>query len=230
MMRLVSLTFFGENRASDHVRHHIHESPATMTVPLVVLAALSVVGGWIGWPHFLGGANTFERWLEPVFAGGAGEAAAHGAAAAGEVAVHGGAVVAHAGGAGTEWLLMGLSLAIAAAGLAAGWWVYGRRPQLADRWRGLGRGLPYRLLANKYFVDEAYDAALIRPGFAFSRRVLWRWVDAGLIDGLLVNGSALAVAVTGAVLRLAQNGMLRFYAWAFAVGATAFVLYLTIRS
>jgi NADH-quinone oxidoreductase subunit L len=217
MMRLVSLTFFGENRASNQVRHHIHESPATMTAPLVILAALSVVGGWIGWPHFLGGSNRFERWLEPVFAGGSG---AHGAPALAE----------HAAGAGPEWLLMGLSLGIAASGLLAGWWVYGRRPKLADAWRGAAGGIPYRVLANKYWVDEAYEAAIIRPGHVFARRVLWRWVDAGLIDGIIVNGAAMAVAVTGTVLRVFQNGLVRFYAWAFAVGATVFVLYLTIRS
>ncbi len=86
------------------------------------------------------------------------------------------------------------------------------------------------MLANKYWVDEAYEAAIIRPGYALSRRVLWRWIDAGLIDGVIVNGAAMAVAVTGAVLRVFQNGLVRFYAWAFAVGATVFVLYLTIRS
>ncbi len=227
MMRLVSLTFFGENRASDHVRQHIHESPATMTAPLVILAALSVVGGWIGWPHFLGGSNRFERWLEPVFTSGGG---AHGAPALAEHAAEGAQGVAHAASAGPEWLLMFLSLGIAASGLLAGWWVYGRRPKLADVWRGLAGGIPYRMLANKYWVDEAYEAAIIRPGHVFARRVLWRWVDAGLIDGIIVNGAAMAVAVTGSVLRVFQNGLVRFYAWAFAVGATVFVLYLTIRS
>ncbi len=248
MARLFTLTFLGENRASDHVRHHIHESPRTMTVPLVVLAALSVAGGWIGWPHFLGGSNRFERWLEPVFHASAEAAPGHGAGllraveggAAGETAaaLAAGAHAAHDAAAGAghggetalEFALAGASLAWAALGLALGWWVYGRRASLADAWRRVGGGVPYRVLANKYYVDELYDAALIRPGHAFSRRVLWRWVDVGLIDGILVNGTAVAVAITGAVLRLFQNGLVRFYAWAFAAGAAAFVVYLTIRS
>ena len=242
MMRLVVLTFGGENRASEPVRAHIHESPATMTAPLVALAVLSLAGGWIGWPHFLGGANHFERWLEPVFhlEQAAEPAAAHAAAAAaphaagagaGEAAHAVGEAAAHAvHAAGPEWTLMFVALAVAALGLLGGWWVYGRRVNLADAWRRLAGGTPYRVLANKYYVDELYDAALVRPGHALARRVLWRWVDAGLIDGLLVNGSALAVAMAGSVLRLFQNGLLRFYAYAFALGAAAFVLYLTFSS
>ena len=154
----------------------------------------------------------------------------HGTPALAEHAAAGAQGVAHAAGAGPEWLLMFLSLGIATSGLLAGWWVYGRRPKLADAWRGAAGGIPYRVLANKYWVDEAYEAAIIRPGHVFARRVLWRWVDAGLIDGIIVNGAAMAVAVTGTVLRVFQNGLVRFYAWAFAVGATVFVLYLTIRS
>ncbi len=121
-----------------------------------------------------------------------------------------------------------MTTAIAALGLRAGWWIYTRRTSLADAWRRAGRGLPYRVLANKYYVDELYGAALVRPGHALANRVLWKWIDVGVIDGLLVNGSALAVAVTGAVLRLFQNGLVRFYAYAFVVGATVFVVYLSL--
>jgi NADH-quinone oxidoreductase subunit L len=212
MMRLTVLTFWGENRASDEVRVHIHESPKVMTGPLVALAVLTVVGGWIGWPHFLGGGNLLERWLEPVFAAAA---AAPGAEPA----------PAHPG---LEWPLALAATGIAVAGLLLGWWVYSRRASLADAWRRVAGGVPYRVLANKYFVDEAYDAALVRPGHIFAKRVLWRWIDVGVIDGLLVNGAALAVSVTGALLRLFQNGLVRFYAYAFMVGATAFVLYLAV--
>ena len=223
MMRLVSMTFLGENRAPDAVRSHIHESPPTMTVPLVVLAILSVVGGWIGVPEFMGGSNRFARWLAPVFAGGG-----HGAAPAGHAEAH--AAAAHAPApVATEWTLAGVSLALALLGLLLGWWIYSRRTELADGLRRLAGGRPYRLLANKYYVDEAYEAVFIRPGYAVSEKVLWRGLDVGLIDGLLVNGSALLVAVTSAVLRLLQNGMLRFYAWMMAAGAVAFMLYLTLR-
>jgi NADH-quinone oxidoreductase subunit L len=213
------------------VQHHIHESPATMTLPLVVLAVLSVVGGWIGWPHFLGGQNRFERWLEPVFhstpaAHAAGEAAAgHGAAV--EPLAHA-APVAHAGSAGLEWSLMAIALAVGLLGLALGWWVYSRRISIADAMRRMAGGSVHRALANKYWVDELYDAVLLRPGYALSRRVLWQWIDKGLIDGLLVNTSARIVALTGGLLRTFQNGLLRSYAYAFAVGVAVFVLYLTL--
>ncbi len=231
MMRLVVLTFHGENRASSEVRHHIHESPWTMTMPLVVLAVLSVVGGWIGWPAMLGGGNWFERWLEPVFAGGhhvaalagggAGEALAHG----GEAAAHGGA---HAG-LGLERGLAAASLVWGLLGLSLGFLVYSRRTKVADTMRGIAGGWPYRVLLNKYYVDEAYDGAFIRPGFRLSKNVLWKGVDAGIIDGLLVNGSALVVAVCGSLLRLFQNGLVRFYAWSFTVGVAVFVVYLSLR-
>ncbi|MBK7770165.1 MAG: NADH-quinone oxidoreductase subunit L [bacterium] len=234
MMRLVVLTFHGENRASHEVRHHIHESPLSMTLPLVVLAVLSVVGGWIGWPAFLGGANHFEHWLAPVFAGGGHEvaaAAAHGgeALAHGAAAAHG-AAEAHGGGhVALERGLAAASLAWGLLGLTLGFIVYSRRTKVADAVRGLAGGWPYRVLLNKYYVDEAYQGAFIRPGFRLSKTVLWKGVDAGVIDGLLVNGSALVVAVIGSLLRLLQNGLVRFYAWSFTVGVAVFVVYLSLK-
>jgi NADH-quinone oxidoreductase subunit L len=231
MMRLVVLTFHGQNRASAEVRHHIHESPWTMTLPLVVLAVLSVVGGWIGWPAFLGGGNWFESWLAPVFAGTGHAAAAvagHGAAAAG----HGGEALAHGGGHGQVALERGLaaaSLVWGLLGLSLGFLVYSRRTKVADSMRNLAGGWPHRILLNKYYVDEAYDGAILRPGFRLSKTVLWKGVDAGVIDGLLVNGTALVVAVVGSLLRLLQNGLVRFYAWSFSVGVAVFVVYLSLR-
>jgi len=214
MMRLLVLTFFGENRASHEVQSHIHESPWTMTLPLVVLAVLSIAGGWIGIPHFMGGGAHFEQWLEPVFAGGQHAAeAAHGAEA-----VHHDTTL--------EWILAGASLAWGILGLLLGWVVYMRRLGLAEGARRLAGGFPYRVLENKYYLDEAYEATFIRPGYRLSRSVLWKGIDAGLIDGLLVNGSALAVAVLGSLVRLFQNGMVRFYAWSITAGLTVFVLYL----
>jgi NADH-quinone oxidoreductase subunit L len=239
MMRLVVLTFFGQNRASEEVRRHIHESPATMTLPLIVLAVLSVVGGWIGWPHFLGGRNRFERWLEPVFHGEPGAQIGHAAggpltdttAMLHQVLVETPYAAGQEITQGTqELILMLASVGIGLLGLALGYWIYTRRIQVVDRLRRLAGGGPYRVLANKYYVDEAYDAAFIKPGYALSRRILWKWIDEGLIDGLLVNGSALCVAITGAVLRLFQNGMIRFYAYTFVLGVTAFILYLTLAT
>jgi len=208
-------------------------------MPLVVLAVLSVVGGWIGWPAFLGGSNHFEHWLAPVFAGGGHEAVAavaeHGAAAAGhgaEAAAHGAEAAAHGGGHGDVALERGLaaaSLVWGLLGLSLGFLVYSRRTKVADGMRNLAGGWPYRILLNKYYVDEAYDGAILRPGFRLSKTVLWKGVDAGVIDGLLVNGSALVVAVVGSLLRLLQNGLVRFYAWSFTVGVAVFVVYLSLK-
>jgi len=222
MMRLVAMTFYGENRASEEVKSHIHESPATMTVPLIVLAVLSIVGGWIGWPHFLGGGAWFETWLEPVFSGGHGAHAAVGHAAD---AAHGAGHAAH--DVAMEWTLAGASLAWGLLGLLAGWFVYTKKLATADSFKKFAGGFPHKVLLNKYYVDEGYEAAFIRPGFRLSKSVLWKVIDAGLIDGLLVNGSALVVAVIGSVLRIFQNGMIRFYAWSFTIGVAVFVLYLS---
>ena len=237
MARLVVLTFFGENRASEDVKHHIHESPATMTLPLIVLAILSVVGGWIGWPHFLGGANWFEQWLEPVFGGAHHAAAAAAAGGHGAIghAVEAAAAVATSGHEAAhamhettmEWILAGASLGWGVLGLVLGYVVYYRRTGIADSFRTMGGGFVYRLLLNKYYVDEGYEAAFIRPGYRLSKHVLWKIVDVGLIDGLLVKGSALTAILTGSVLRVFQNGLVRFYAWAFTIGVTVFVLYLS---
>ena len=282
MMRLVTLTFFGENRASEEVRSHIHESPATMTAPLVVLAVLSIAGGWIGWPHFLGGVNRFENFLEPVFHQSPAvvrtietQAApltdvvnAASQMATGEADLETAAMVAHVAaaveGAGhpadprdvhaspeahaahethaaheahaahgderMEWTLAGASLLLALVGLVAGGIVYGRRIDLATTLQRSVRGVPHRILVNKYYVDEFYEATLVRPGYNLSAKGLWRAVDVGLIDGLLVNGSAVLVSVISSLLRLFQNGRLRFYAYVFALGAAAFVLFLFFSS
>jgi NADH-quinone oxidoreductase subunit L len=207
MMRLLVLTFLGRNRASAEVQGQLHESPATMTVPLVILAVLSVTGGWLGWPHGLGGGAWLQEWLAPVFGGGHG----HGP-----------------GAVRLEIALAAVSSLVALGSLAFGYHVYARRPQLAAAAREWLRGLPYRLLAHKYYVDEIFAAGIYRPLRRAADVVCYRWVDRGLIDGLLVGGAAVLALFTGSVLRLLQNGMIRFYAWIFAVGVAVFTIYLTL--
>ena len=224
-MRLVVMTFFGENRASEEVKKHIHESPATMTAPLVVLAVLALIGGWVGIPHFMGGGAHFEKWLEPVFSH---SAVAHGAVADGPHAAHATADAAHATHDTTmEWILAGASLLWGLLGLALGWFVYMRKTSIADTLRKSGGGFMYRVLHNKYYVDELYEAVFIRPGFKLSRDVLWKRIDAGLIDNFLVMRSALVTLLLGSVLRIFQNGLVRFYAWSISVGLAVFVIYLS---
>jgi len=212
MMRLLVLTFLGKNRASQEVQSHIHESPATMTMPLVILAVLSVIGGFIGFPKAFGGGAWLQEWLAPVFAGGHGAAGAHG------------------GGhhnTSLEFTLAAVSTLVALTGLGLGYFVYTKRPQLAESARGWVGGLPHRLFAHKYYIDELYGKVIYRPLQKFADIVCFRWIDRGLIDGLMVSGSAVLALFGGSVLRLFQNGMVRFYAWIFVLGVAVFTVYLT---
>lgn len=229
MTRLIVLTFFGESRVSAEHAHDVHESPASMTIPLMVLGILSLVGGWIGWPHFLGGSNRFEAWLAPVFEGraeiaGVGHGVQTAEHAVSVAAVHGAEVV-H-GAATAEWILAGASLALAALGIIIGFVIYTRRLDVAEAARRAAGGRIYWVLKGKYFVDEIYEALIVRPGYWLSDVVFFRFTDAGLIDGVFVNGTARAIGILGSVLRLLQNGMLRWYAYSFTLGVLVILFYL----
>ncbi len=197
MFRLVSLTFGGEARWG-HDKHP-HESPKLMTVPLMVLAILSVVGGFIGVPESLGGSNVIERWLEPVFAPAMAKLA-----------------FVQTGHDPAEYLLMALSVLIAAGGIAGARYIYLRRASIADGIAGRFRPF-YALLWNKYFIDELYDAVIVRPIAAGSDRLLWRFFDIGVIDGM-VNGTAHLVRLASGSLRKLQSGNAQNYAYGFLVG------------
>jgi NADH-quinone oxidoreductase subunit L len=229
MARLYILVFRGKARFSDEARHHLHESPRSMTIPLVVLAVLSFVGGWVGipqsiWPVF---PNLLERWFEPVFGGGGEGLAAHGAAAAGH-------------GVGLELLLMALSVGLALFGGFLGWVMYERRPEIPDRWVESARGL-YRLVLNKYFVDEIYGRLILTPYRALCRASAWfdTWVvdgvvnaagyltlgtsytsvgfDTYVVDGL-VNLCGYTVRGFSWLFRRLQTGLVQSYATAMVLG------------
>jgi NADH-quinone oxidoreductase subunit L len=209
MFRLYILTFRGSSRLTHEAEHHLHESPRTMIAPLVVLAALSLVGGWIGTPMQEGG-HAFARWLAPVF-----EAGRH-------VSPGGHHEVPRA----TEWILILLSVGVAAAGIWAAFRAYLQRPSLAtslqQRWSGV-----HDLLVHKYWVDEAYDATVVRPIHAASLR-LWRFWDEKIVDGA-VNGVAYALEGVAAVLRLFQTGFVGTYALFFTLGVAALLLHFLRR-
>ncbi len=171
MFRQVFMTFFGENRADHEVQHHIHESPRSMTMPLVILAIGSILVGYLGVPEFLGGSNRFEQWLEPVFAGGH-EAAAH---------------AAHAHDVGLEWTLMIISVAIAGTGFLIAYLAFYRKSLSADAIADVLGGVPYRVLYEKYYVDELYWATVVRGTLLLSR--ICALFDAYIVDGI-VNGVA----------------------------------------
>jgi NADH-quinone oxidoreductase subunit L len=183
MFRLVNMTFFGKSRVDHEVEHHIHESPSAMTVPLVILAALSVVGGWVGWPESLGGSDRFSKFLEPVMAKHAEEG--------------GEAAAAHAAsGASMEYLLMLASVAIAAAGiwLAYNWYI--KRPEVPDKIAAWSPFL-YRLLYNKYYVDQLYDAMFVNrvKDLALTLGAF----DVNIVNGLGVDGSGWITRLTSSI-------------------------------
>ncbi|MGO9127954.1 MAG: NADH-quinone oxidoreductase subunit L [Terriglobales bacterium] len=249
MFRLVYLTFWSPSRVDHEVEHHIHESPKSMTVPLMVLAFFSITAGWLGWPASLGGSNRFEKFLEPVFAR-AEIVAAESTPPAGED---------HRG---VEIGLMVLS--VLAAGV--GWGMASRAYRSADKGYAepIAAAAPpmYDLLYNKYYVDEAYDYAFtgrrkvgdVRLGVMglgeasswFDSHVIdgtvnaagWmtrlagtlsNWWDKWIIDGLLVNGPAVLSRIMSYPVRIMQWGLVQWYALVMVFGLVGFVAYYAWR-
>jgi len=210
MFRLAFLVFYGTYRGDKHTFDHAHESPASMTVPLTILAVLSAVGGLVGIPAaLLGGkdVNVFHHWLEPVV--GSGHAAVEGAG-------HGGS---------QELALMGVALAIALAGIGLAWLIYRRNALSATTIAGRFRPV-YTLWRNLYWVDELYEAAILKPFYALSR--LAAGFDRWIVDGL-VNASGVVTDIVGQLLKLFQTGYVRNYALLFLMGVTAILVYLAGR-
>jgi NADH-quinone oxidoreductase subunit L len=191
MFRLIWLTFYGEKRYDEH-KVHVHESPGTMTGPLMILALLSLTGGWFALPALFGGKDYFAEFLSPVF--GAGEA--------------GGGEAAQS----LEHILSAVAVVAATAGLVVAWRMYSKKVK-----RGTSEGV-HKLLYNKYYVDELYAAAIVRPLVWLSTNVLWKVVDAGMIDGA-VNGVAEGAAAVGDAVRHTQSGNTRSYAVWVVIGA-----------
>jgi len=209
MFRLVSLTFDGSPRFDEH-HLHPHEAPKTMTVPLIVLAALSVVGGFVGIPESLGGGNWFEHFLEPVFE----RANSKMLMPYHEVST-------------MEYVLMAVSVLIAAAGIFFARKVYLEKKEIAER---AASRFPrtYKVLLNKYFVDEVYDGAVVTPLVKGSEKLLWKRVDVGIIDGL-INFTAKATEYASQFFRRLQTGVVQSYAVVFVAGILFILGWLIIR-
>ena len=210
MTRLMALTFWGKSRVPASV--HPHESPVTMTIPLIVLGLLSVVGGWMGIPHVISSIlpahipNLFEEWLHPVMA--------H--LPAGE----------HHYSAVTEWILMGVSVSIA--GISA-WLAYDFYIVDTEKPKELVAKIQklYQAVYNKYYVDEAYAKMIIRPLVEGSKD-LWFYVDVNFIDkGTYLAGDL--VRGFGANLRTLQNGNMQQYAMYIAVGVAVSLVISLVR-
>ena len=254
MFRLIYLTFYSKPRMSHEVEHHIHESPMSMTMPLVILAVCSLFAGFLGWPHSLGGSDRFARFLDPVFA--------HGEA---RVLVEQGKTAQLAAGekeeehtSPTEYLLMFLS--VAAAG--AGWFMAGRSYKNADKGYvepiASASAPVFNTLVNKYYVDEGYDYVFtgrrklgeVRLGVLgageasswFDSHVVdgavnaagsvtrgtatfSSWWDKWIIDGIGVNGPAILARMLSYPARLFEWGLVQWYALVMTAGLVGFAFY-----
>jgi NADH-quinone oxidoreductase subunit L len=201
MWRLMALAFWGEPRDA-HAFDHAHESPGTMTAPLVVLAAGALLAGLLGLPRIWGGSFAIEGWLEPALTFGRGAALA-------PAAEH--------GGAGLAWGLMALSTAVALASGFAGFRIYRRGPAAEEAFAGRHPAL-YRVLANKYYVDEAVEACILAPA-RWGGHCLWKAFDVIVIDGLGVNLPGALTRAAGDLTTQVQTGRVRNYALGMAIGA-----------
>jgi NADH-quinone oxidoreductase subunit L len=204
----------GADAAHDAHGHgaHLHDAPPAMAFALIVLAIGSIVAGYIGLPHALGGHNALGEWLAPSFrAMNVTEVAREAAeGAAGE-------------GGSLEVTLMIVSGVIALIGIGIAWVIWNVRREIADRMARSFSGL-HRLLLNKYYVDELYDAAIVHPIHVISEQGLWRGADVKLIDGI-VNGTASLVDGGALVLRRLQSGSVRTYASSVIVGVVVILGY-----
>jgi len=205
MFRLIFLTFYGKQRYDEH-HVHVHESPWNMLAPLVILAVLSLIGGWFALPAMAGtGPDYFANFLGPVF-GSKGTVVESAAEATG--------------------LSLELKLAIVAVftaliGFSVAFWLYLRQPSKPDA-MAKSMATPYRILLNKYYVDEIYDYLVVHPLVWLSAKVLWKVADAGMIDGA-VNGIAHGATAVGDLTRHTQSGNTRSYAVWVVVGAIVIV-------
>jgi NADH-quinone oxidoreductase subunit L len=215
MTRMMIYTFHGANRTGEAERRHLHEAPWIMTGPLVVLGVLTALGGWLNLPHILplGPTEVLEHWLEPV------TGAATATITAGAPALP---------PANVEWMLIGAAVLIALLGIGIAAARLKPHTLVPAREAPPEHGFE-RVLAHKYYVDEAYDAAIVRPTVGVSRTVLWRGVDVGIIDGLFVNGSAYLARGIGWIGSQLQSGQTGTYAWGIVIGVLAVLGAFTLR-
>jgi NADH-quinone oxidoreductase subunit L len=199
MTRLMLYTFHGPNRTGERERDHLHEAPWIMTAPLVVLGVLSAAGGLLNVPALWGGNAWLHHWLEPVTK----------AASDLAPAVH----LSHS----TEWLLVGIAVAVAVTGIVAAWRLLKPAGLVPARSAPAERGFA-RVLRNKWYVDEIYDALIVRPLVWLSREVLWKRIDQRIVDGAGVNGAARAARAWGALGTRLQTGQVGTYVGLFVVG------------
>jgi len=205
-----------------HDHEHLHDAPPAMALVLIVLAIGSVAAGYIGLPHALGGENRLSEWLLPSFTTAATLAAPEGAAREAALAAEPEIERAAEGGS-LETTLMVVSSLIALLGIGIASFIWLKRRQIADAMAARFSGI-HRLLLNKYYVDELYDAAIVNPIVVVSTEGLWRGFDVKVVDGA-VNGTAAIVNSGASVLRRLQSGSVRAYAGGTFVGVVLILGY-----
>jgi NADH-quinone oxidoreductase subunit L len=216
MMRMLIYTFLGPNRSGERERDFLGEAPWIMTGPLLVLGVLSVVGGWLNLPESipLGRVGVLDRWLEPVV----GESAlriTHGAATEATPTL--------------EYSLIGAAVIIAIAGIVVAWAMLKPARLVPKREARPEEGFE-RVLANKYYVDEVYDDAVVQPTIGLSRDLLWQGIDNGLIDKVMVTFFGARVPrFVGWIGSQLQSGQVGTYAWVLVVGVLFVLGAFTIR-
>lgn len=210
MTRLMALTFWGKSRVSKDV--HPHESPLVMTIPLMVLGLLSVIGGWIGIPHVIGHVlghipNFWEHWLAPVIT----------KLPEAEGIVH---------SAAEEWALMGVSVSLAAVSALVAFIMYTRKEGAADKVAN-AMGPVYKIVDNKYYVDEAYFGGIINP-LVHASRNLWQYVDVNVVDKITYKATDL-VRGGGTFVKSLQNGNMQQYAMYVVLGVVVALSFMLMR-
>jgi len=208
MFRLIFLSFYGPEHFPQESRHHLHEATPSMTLPLIALAILSVVGGFVGAPSWMGlGPNRFEHFLEPslrfAYRPQPGEA-----------------------NPGLEMAFAAISVLVALIGISVAYRFYISRPESADAFAQRA-SLLYRLLFRKYYVDEGYDAVFVYPTVSGSTEVLWKIMDVEIVDGA-VNGVGRVIQSWAGLLKRVQNGLIRSYATWILLGAVAILFYIAV--
>jgi NADH-quinone oxidoreductase subunit L len=195
MGRLVVMTFHGKNRSSEEVRHHLHESPLVMTIPLMVLAVLATFGGFLSFPHFIGG-ETIHNFLEHLLAGIVPANLGHGT---------------HA----MEWTLLVLSVIVAVSCLYMSHVLFSKNPEKSKQ------GALTDFLYNSYYLNELYDAAVVRP-IQRASTFLWKVIDVMIIDGAVLL-TAKVSRFSGKTMRMVHTGRLEHYLAVLMLGMIAFL-------
>jgi NADH-quinone oxidoreductase subunit L len=206
MTRMMLYTFHGPTRAGSEEEKHLREAPWIMTGPLLVLGILSALGGWLNFPPLLtfGRPERLASWLAPVVGGASQRLAGNGEGA----------------GSSTEEVLIGLAVLIAIAGIVLAYTRLKPASLVPKRQSPQEEGFE-KVLVEKYYVDEAYDKAIVHPTYAVSKNFLWRFIDNGVIDGFFVNGIAKVARGFGWLGSRLQTGSVGIYAWVLVAGVLA---------